>query len=72
MGMIIAPLVTLKALPDISIVPGTPIVPDRCGWVLLQSDLRHTARVRALVDFLVETARSFVRWDAEFAKNYRP
>ncbi len=65
MGMAIMPLPTVQVLPGLTVVPGTPIERDRTCWVLLQSDLRHTARVRALVDFLADTARTFSKREAE-------
>lgn len=65
MGMAIMPLPTVQVLPGLTVVPGTPIERDRTCWVLLQSDLRHTARVRALVEFLADTARAFSRREAE-------
>ena len=66
MGMVIMPSPSLHVLPGLAIVPGTPVEPDRTCWVLLQSELRHTARVRALVDFLYDTAKEFSTLDAEF------
>lgn len=66
MGMAIMPLPTVQVLPGLTVVPGTPIERDRTCFVLLQSDLRHTARVRALVDFLADTARTFSKREAEF------
>ena len=40
-------------------IPGVPVEPSRSIWVLLHSDLRRTARVRAVVDFFADwiTAR---------------
>lgn len=65
MGMAIMPSPSLHVLPGLVIVPGTPVVPDRTCWVLLQSELRHTARVRALVDFLFETAKELGTFNSE-------
>lgn len=65
MGMAIMPLPTVQVLPGLTVVPGTPIQRDRTCWVLLQSDLRHTARVRALVDFLADIARTFSKGEAK-------
>lgn len=70
MGMVSAPLPTMHVLPGLAIVPGTPIIPDRTCWVLLQSDLRHTARVRALVDFLFDVAIEFSKGEAAIARAY--
>ncbi|MEM7056462.1 MAG: LysR family transcriptional regulator [Pseudomonadota bacterium] len=39
-------------------VPGATLQPDRSIWLLLHSDLRRTARVRALVDFAARAIRS--------------
>jgi|GEM_PF-1037206 len=69
-GMAIVPLPTLQVLQGLTVVPGTPIVPDRTCWVLLQSDLRHTARVRALVDFLFETAKDFSKGEDEIIRKF--
>ena len=41
-----------SAFAELTRVPGTTIRPDRSIWLLLHSDLRETARVRRLVDFL--------------------
>lgn len=40
-------------------VPNAPVTPAYSIWILLHSDLRHTARVRAVVDFVADwlTAR---------------
>lgn len=35
-------------------VPGVPVEPSRSLWVLLHGDLRRTARVRAVVDFVAD------------------
>ena len=34
-------------------VPGTPTLPGKSIWLLYHADLRRTARVRTLMDFLV-------------------
>ena len=69
-GLAVVPSPTLQVLPGLTVVPGTPIVPDRTCWVLLQSDLRHTARVRALVDFLFETAKEFSTGEDEIIRKF--
>ncbi|MBT8459834.1 MAG: LysR family transcriptional regulator [Boseongicola sp.] len=64
-GMAIVPVCTLLVVPGLSVVPGTPVVPDRSVWVLLQSDLRHTARVRAVVEFLCEMGKNTYKREKE-------
>ena len=59
-GMAIAPFGTLAHFPDLTVVPTTPVVEDRSIWVLLQTDLKHTARVRAVVEFLSNMARNAI------------
>ena len=54
LGMAIMPVFGLHQFPDIVRVPETPLVPDRSLWLLMHSDLKSTARVRVVVDFLVE------------------
>ena len=39
-------------------VPGVPIEPNRSIWILLHGDLRRTARVRAVVDFVADWVTS--------------
>ena len=59
-GMCIMPLSTLPLLGGLEVVPGTPIVPERNVWVLVQTELKSTARVRAVVDFLSKHIRDLI------------
>lgn len=59
-GMAIVPFGTLVHLPELSVVPTTPIVVDRSVWILLQTDLKNTARVRAVVQFLTGLAKTAI------------
>ena len=43
--------------PELVRVPGGELVADRTLWLLLHSDLRRTARVRRVVDFLADGLR---------------
>ena len=56
-GMAIVPLDATRYHPELTVVPGTPVVPDRTLWILYHSDLKNSARVRAVVDFLYEMWR---------------
>ena len=62
-GMAVFPVIVAKMHPQLRRVPGTLLLPDRSLWVLLHPQLRRTARVRALVDFLTEELRA---WRAAF------
>ena len=62
-GMSIMPLSTLLLVEGLALVPGTPIVPERNVWVLVQTELKNTARVQAVVKFLTSHMRKLV--DAE-------
>ncbi len=52
MGMTFLPCYAGDPEPELQRVPNTEIVADRSIWLLLHSDLRTTARVRAFVDFM--------------------
>lgn len=54
MGITILPCFMGDADPRLMRVPGAGAFPDRSIWLLLHSDLRRTARVRAFVDFAAE------------------
>ncbi|RVU34827.1 LysR family transcriptional regulator [Hwanghaeella grinnelliae] len=49
--------------PDLGLarVPGTELQPGKSLWLLFHGDLRRTARIRALVDFLVPAIKSHRR-----------
>ena len=51
-GMIRTTPFFAQRFPELIQVPGTVLTPDRPLWLLLHEDLRQTARVRSLVDFL--------------------
>ena len=53
-GMTWIPAFLGDAEPSISRVPGADVQKGRSLWLLLHSDLRDTARVRAFVDFFAE------------------
>lgn len=46
------PVWTTAYEPDLVQMPNTPILPNRWIWLLMHSELRKTARVRAFVDFI--------------------
>lgn len=58
MGMSMLPFFAVAHLNDVAQVPGTEPFWDRSLWLLLHSDLKNTARVRALVDFLSAELRA--------------
>lgn len=57
LGMAILPTITVMHIPELEIMPKVPIAADRNIWVLLHTDLQHTARVRAVVDFMAANTR---------------
>ncbi|QMU57970.1 MAG: LysR family transcriptional regulator [Boseongicola sp.] len=70
-GMAIVPFGTLAHFPELTVVPTTPVVSDRSIWILLQTDLRHTARVRAVVEFLTDVGkRAIAMEDALIEQDY--
>ena len=52
MGLTMLPCFLGDNVPGLVRVPGAIPMPDRSIWMLLRSDLRRTARVRAFVDFI--------------------
>ncbi|SMF16223.1 transcriptional regulator, LysR family [Tistlia consotensis] len=52
LGLTLLPCFLGDRSPGLVRVPGAPVVPDRSLWLLLHDDLRHTARVRAFLDFV--------------------
>jgi len=69
-GMAVVPLGTKFMIPNLVPVPETPIAIDRSVWILLQSDLKRTARIRAVVEFLSDCATEFFAAETEFAEKY--
>ncbi|MEM8798188.1 MAG: LysR family transcriptional regulator [Pseudomonadota bacterium] len=54
LGMAWIPAFLGDTYPGIERIPGIPAAPGRSIWILLHSDLRRTARVRAVVDFVAD------------------
>lgn len=54
MGMAWIPAFLGDRHPGLTRVPGVPTARSRSIWILLHSDLRRTARVRAVVDFVAD------------------
>jgi len=52
MGLAMLPCFLGDSEPGLTRVPGATPVPDRSIWLLLRSDMRRVARVRAFVDFI--------------------
>ena len=52
MGLTMLPCFLGDKEPGLVRVPGVVPTPDRSIWLLLRSDLRRTARIRAFVDFI--------------------
>lgn len=65
-GMAVMPFCSVFLIPGLTVVPGTPVVRDRTVWVLLQSDLRHTARVRAVVEFLYDMGKAVGKKEKQY------
>ena len=57
-GLTTLPCFLADRHPGLVRAPYQAPVPDRSLWLLLHSDLRNTARIRVLVDFLVARIRS--------------
>lgn len=57
LGMAWVPCFLGDSTPGLVRVPGVQVKPDRSLWLLLHSDLRKSARVRAFVDFTAEAIR---------------
>lgn len=70
-GMAIVPFGTIVHFPELSVVPTTPIVVDRSVWILLQTDLKHTARVRAVVEFLTGLAKTAIAQEISLIEELR-
>ena len=70
-GMAIVPAGTAYHLPELTVVPNTPVVADRSIWILLQSELKHTARVRAVVEFVTKIARNSKAAETELLETLR-
>ena len=56
-GMSVLPAFYAQKFPELQLMPGCELVPDRTLWILLHSDHRRTTRVRRLVDFLASEIR---------------
>lgn len=54
LGMALVPGFIADADPRVMRVPGVPALPGHSIWLLLHDDLRHSARVRAFVDFTAD------------------
>lgn len=52
LGLTMLPCFLGDTDPGLARVPGAVPIPDRSIWLLLRTDLRRTARVRAFVDFI--------------------
>ena len=70
LGMAILPTITAMHIPELGIVPTAPIAADRNIWVLLHTDLQHTARVRAVVDFMAENTRKLFEAEERLIKDH--
>ena len=57
LGMVYIPAFLGDADPRLVRIPGVPVKPNRSIWILLHSDLRKTARVRAFVDYVAAAIR---------------
>jgi DNA-binding transcriptional LysR family regulator len=54
LGMAWIPGFLGDAEPRLIRIPGAAVLPSRSIWLLLHGDLRHTARVRAFVDYVAD------------------
>lgn len=54
LGMAWVPAFLADTHPKLVRVPDAPVGPGRGIWILLHGDLRHSARVRAFVDFIAD------------------
>jgi len=61
LGLTLLPCFLGDTDPDLVRVPGTGLLPGKSLWLLFHGDLRRTARIRALVDFLVPAIKSHRR-----------
>lgn len=69
-GMAIVPFGTIVHFPELAVVPTTPIVPDRSIWILLQTDLKNSARVRAVVEFLTRLGKRAIAQENALFEEY--
>lgn len=70
LGLTLLPCFLGDREPGLRRVPGTTPVLDRSLWLLLHEDLRHTARVRAFLDFVapaILARRALLEGDAPVA-----
>lgn len=58
LGLTLLPCFLGDAVPELERVPGTDVLPGKSLWLLYHGDLRRTARIRALVDFLVPAIKA--------------
>lgn len=58
MGLALLPCFLGDQEPGLTRVPGTGLLPGKSLWLLFHGDLRRTARIRALVDFLVPAIKA--------------
>ena len=58
LGLALLPCFLGDADPGLARVPGTGLLPGKSLWLLFHGDLRRTARIRALVDFLVPAIKA--------------
>lgn len=61
LGLTLLPCFLGDPDPGLVRVPGTGLLPGKSLWLLFHGDLRRTARIRALVDFLVPAIKSHRR-----------
>jgi len=54
MGITQLPCYAQHYCPELQLMPGTTLQPDRNIWLLLHGDLKDTVRVRLLVDFIAD------------------
>jgi DNA-binding transcriptional LysR family regulator len=70
LGLALLPCFLGDRVPGLARVSGDAPVLDRSLWLLLHDDLRHTARVRAFVDFVAP--RILARWPLLEGRKPRP
>lgn len=58
LGLVLLPCFLGDPDPGLVRVPGTGLLPGKSLWLLFHGDLRRTARIRALVDFLVPAIKA--------------
>ena len=62
-GIALVPLGATYLFPNLRVVPGTPVAKDRTMWVIYHPDLKQSARVRAVVDSLLEMFRPNIEYE---------